>query len=226
MQERQIQARFCLSRRDRPIAKARHSWRIEKQPSMRLECQRLRGIDDNLGRAVFVGDVYRSRAVLVVQPRIGADQLPALLVFVPSLLPPPPAALGAEDDGQGERERGEGASGARRRPQPLAQDAGPFLHKLGQRIFRRRPAQIRLCRHDLFPVDIGISIRCGCRTSSSKLQRRRSGSKQYRGRSSSPASARVGVCVAWQKKIKQVSALIVFASKAAAGKRHPQSASL
>lgn len=92
MQERQIQARFCLSRRNRSIAQARHSWRIEKQPSMRLERQRLRGIDDDFGRAVFVGDVYRSRAVLVVQPRIGADQLPALLVFVPPLLPPPPAA--------------------------------------------------------------------------------------------------------------------------------------
>lgn len=167
MQERQIQARFCLSRRNRSIAQARHSWRIEKQPSMRLERQRLRGIDDDFGRAVFVGDVYRSRAVLVVQPRIGADQLPALLVFVPPLLPPPPAALGAEDDGQGERERGEGASGARRGPQPLAQDAGPFLQKRSKRILRRRPAHIRLCRHVLCPVDIDISIRCGCWTSCS-----------------------------------------------------------
>lgn len=158
MQERQIQARFCLGRRNRPIAKAGHSWRIEKQPSVRLERQRLRGIDDNLGRAVFVGDVYRSRAVLVVQPRIGADQLPALLVFVPPLLPPPPAALGAEDDGQGERERSEGASSARRRPQPLAQDAGPFLQKRGQRILRRRPAQIRLCRHDFCPVSVSIFV--------------------------------------------------------------------
>lgn len=124
---------------------------------MRLKRQRLRGVDDNLGCAVLVGDIYRSRAVLVVQPRIGADQLPALLVFVPSLLPPPPATLSAKDDGHDERERSEGAGSARRRPQPLPQDACPFLQELGQRILGRRSAQIRLCRHDC-PESVSVRL--------------------------------------------------------------------
>lgn len=109
---------------------------------MSLKSQRLCSVDNHFRGAVLVRDVDGSGAILIVQPRIGADQLTTLLVLVPPLLPPPPSALCAEDDGHSQRERGEGAGGSRRGPQPLAQDAGPFLQEFGQRILRRRPAQV------------------------------------------------------------------------------------
>lgn len=77
---------------------------------MGFKCQGFRGVDDDLGSSIFVGYVDCTGAVIVVKPRIGPDQLAALLSLLVLSLPSPPVALTSENYGESEGKSSEDSS--------------------------------------------------------------------------------------------------------------------
>lgn len=125
VQEGQVEAGLGLGARHVAVAaaaaaaEAGDARRVQEQPAMGLKGQRLGGRDDHLGRAAAIGHVYGARAVLVVQPRVGADQLQALLPLQPPPMPPAASALGPQHDRRQQRDRRQQP----RRPRRAAQSA-------------------------------------------------------------------------------------------------------
>lgn len=98
-------------------------------------------MDDNLGGALLIGDVDGPRAILVVEPRVGPNQLAALLALVAPVLPPSPAALGAQYNRGCEYERRKDSGGVRCFSEPCADDVGPFVDKGRQCILGGRVSE-------------------------------------------------------------------------------------
>lgn len=104
MQEGEVEARLGLCRWDRAVTNPQHARRVEEEPTVRLERQGLGCVNDDLGRAVLVGDVDRSGSILVEKRRVRPDELAALFPLLPPLLPPALCTGSSEDDGRSERE--------------------------------------------------------------------------------------------------------------------------
>lgn len=104
MKKGEVEPRLRLDGWDMVIAQARHSRWVKKQSAMRFKCERFCAGDDHLGCAILVRNVDGARTVLVMQPRVGAHQLPSLLSFGSLALPSSPATFASEDDRGDERE--------------------------------------------------------------------------------------------------------------------------
>lgn len=147
MEEGKVEARLRLCRRHRPITEARNPRRVEEQPAMGLERERLGCADGDFGRAVLERHIDGPGSIFIVQPRVGADELAALFALVPAVLPPAAPALGAEDDGRREGERRENASGPRCSTQFRPDGSDPFLRKSRERVLGGRLSQRGLAGH-------------------------------------------------------------------------------
>jgi hypothetical protein len=98
VEESKVETRLGLHGGNSPVTKPGYSGWVEEKPTMRFESERLDAIDNNFGCTILVWDIYRSRPVLVVQPRICPDQLATLFALVVPLLPPSSGPFGTEYD--------------------------------------------------------------------------------------------------------------------------------
>lgn len=114
---------------------------------MRLESQGLGPMDDNLGRAILIRDVYRPRPIFPQKPGIRAHKLTALFFLLPPALPPSPTSFGAEDDGECEGKCRDKFGLARSLPKAILEEVLILVDKGHEDIFGRRMAESRLHCH-------------------------------------------------------------------------------
>lgn len=148
MKEGEVKAGFCLHGGNGSITEPRYSGWVEEKPTMRFEGERLDAIDDNFGCAIFIGDIYRSRPVFIVQPRVCPDQLATLFTLMVSLLPPSSGSLGTQDN---RGQKGQSREDSRRTTSIAnfgSDDIGPLVGKSRKGIFGRGVSQRGLCCHD------------------------------------------------------------------------------
>lgn len=125
---------------------------------MRFESQRVRPVNDYFGGAILIRNVYRPRSIFPPKPGIGAHKLAALLLFLPSSLPPSPTPFGAKDDGQSQGKGSNKSRSARSLPQAIFDEILILVDESNEDVFGRRTAKGGLHSHISWRV---TSIRNG-----------------------------------------------------------------